>query len=162
MAMGLAKAFRLTNGHIYGVSSACEAITVASDKNEKIVRPKMELGGGSALDWFYHELGVKYTFQVKLRDTGSYGFLLPKAHIVPTGQETYNAVLALGKYLLGNKGIELDWEKESISVSNVAEENRTEDQEAPFTENGAENPLWESEEDEDEDWSMELRRRRRR
>jgi extracellular matrix protein 14 len=158
-AMGLAKAFRLTNGHFYGVSSACEANTIASDKKEKLVRPKMELGGGSALDWFYHELGVKYTFQIKLRDTGSYGFLLPKAHIVPTGQETFNAVLALGKYLMGNKGIELDWEKEFISIPDITKEiNRTQDQDPPFTEDEAEN----AEDGEEDDWIMELRRRRKR
>jgi extracellular matrix protein 14 len=163
MAMGVAKAFRLTYGHFYGVSSACEANTLASCNNEKSVRAKMELGGGSALDWFYHELGVKHTLQIKLRDTGSYGFLLPKAHIVPTGQETFNAVLALGKYLMGDKGIELNWEKEFIAAPNVAEEfNQREDTEPPFTDHEAEIPIKESEEEEEDDWSMELRRRRRR
>ena len=162
MAMGLAKAFRLTNGHFYGVSSACEANTMTSGKDEKLIRPKMELGGGSALDWFYHELGVKYTFQIKLRDTGSYGFLLPKAHIAPTGQETFNAVLALGKYLLGNKGIEFDWEKEFISVLRVEEEhNKAEEQEPPLIENEVEG-LVDNSEEEDDDWSTELKRRRKR
>lgn len=168
MAMGLAKALRLTSGHFYGVSSACEANTVASDTKEKVVRPKMELGGGSALDWFYHELGVKYTLQIKLRDTGSYGFLLPKTHIVPTGQETFNAVLALGKYLLGNKGIELDWEKEFISIPKVAAGlTGPEDQIAPITKTEAHNQAQapdeeEADEEEEGDWNVELRRRKRR
>ena len=157
VAMGLAKAFRLTNGHFYGVSSACEANTISSNGNEKQVRPKMELGGGSALDWFYHELGVKYTLEIKLRDTGNYGFLLPKTNIVPTGQETFNAVLALGRYLLGNRGIELDWEKEFISVPNIAEEL---DQETPSSESEAEELIVEPEEE--DEWNLELRRRRRR
>jgi extracellular matrix protein 14 len=157
VAMGLAKAFRLTNGHFYGVSSACEANTLYSNGNEKQVRPKMELGGGSALDWFYHELGVKYTLEIKLRDTGNYGFLLPKTNIVPTGQETFNAVLALGRYLLGDRGIELDWEKEFISVPNIAEEL---DQETPSSESEAEELIVEPEEE--DEWNLELRRRRRR
>jgi extracellular matrix protein 14 len=157
VAMGLAKAFRLTNGHFYGVSSACEANTLSSNRNEKQVRPKMELGGGSALDWFYHELGVKYTLEIKLRDTGNYGFLLPKTNIVPTGQETFNAVLALGRYLLGDRGIELDWEKEFISVPNIAEEL---DQETPSSESEAEELIVEPEEE--DEWNLELRRRRRR
>ena len=162
MAMGLAKAFRLTHGHFYGVSSACEASVAASGKSEKLIRPKMELGGGSALDWFYHELGVKHTLQIKLRDTGSYGFLLPKAHIVPTGQETFNAVLALGKFLLGDKGIELSWEKEFIPIPSVAEElSRTKDQGALLPGNEAEELVGESEEERD-DWNTGLRRRRRK
>ena len=109
LAMILAKALRVTNGHAYGVSSACEgSITLAATRSrgDKVVVPKTELTGGSALDWFYHELGVKWSYQIKLRDQGSYGFLLPKHNIVPTGQETFNAVLALGKFLLSNKGIE--------------------------------------------------------
>ena len=161
MAMGLAKALRLTNGHFYGVSSACEANTVIAGKDEKLVRPKMELGGGSALDWFYHELGVKYTFQIKLRDTGSYGFLLPKAHIVPTGQETFNAMLALGKYLLGDKGIEFDWDKEFISVLRIEEEySQAEEQEPPLIDGEAVELVKNSEEE--DDWITELRQRRKR
>jgi extracellular matrix protein 14 len=160
VAMGLAKAFRLTYGHFYRVSAACEANAVSSNNNVKQDRPTMELGGGSALDWFYHELGVKYTLQIKLRDTGNYGFLLPKTNIVPTGQETFNAVLALGRYLLGDRGIELDWEKEFISVPNVAELSQVQDREVSSSENEAEELSVESEEE--DEWNLELRRRRRR
>lgn len=108
LAMGLAKAIRLTDNHVYGVSSACEGSINAATKTGKEVHAKMELGGGSALDWFYHEMQVKYAYQIKLRDTGSYGFLLPKSNIVPTGQEVFNAVAGLGRFLTGNKGIEND------------------------------------------------------
>ncbi|KAL9099801.1 MAG: hypothetical protein Q9187_009446, partial [Circinaria calcarea] len=47
---------------------------------------------------------------IKLRDTGSYGFLLPSKNIVPTGKEAFSAAMYFGKYLLGNQGIELDGE----------------------------------------------------
>lgn len=47
-----------------------------------------------------------YSYQVKLRDTGSYGFLLPPENIVPTGEEMFAAMKYFSDYLLGNNGIE--------------------------------------------------------
>lgn len=110
IAIGLAKAFRLTNGHFYSVDSACSGIALSAasssrDQNDKI-QMKITESGGSALDYFYSEIQVKYSFQIKLRDTGTYGFLLPKENIVPTGIETFEAMIGLGKWLLGNRGIE--------------------------------------------------------
>ena len=114
VALGLAKSFRLTFGHYYGVNSACEgniALGADSETKESGRRPKLKLSqlesqGGSALDFFYHDLGVKFSYQIKLRDTGTYGFLLPKEHIVPTGTEAFQSVLGLGRWLLSNHGIE--------------------------------------------------------
>ena len=105
LAMGLAKAIRLANGHYYKVVSACgeNASPILNDDVRKATLPQ---GGGSALDWFYGEMGVRYSFQIKLRDTGSYGFLLPKEHIVPTGKEVLKAALHFGRYLKG----ELDFD----------------------------------------------------
>ena len=112
-AIGLAKAIRLTKGSRYAVNSACDW-TVTPDSTSFPVKkdrttpnwPKLESSGGSALDWFYHELRVPYSYQIKLRDTGNYGFLLPARQIVPTGREALAAVQYLGKFLLGDKGIE--------------------------------------------------------
>lgn len=121
LAIGIAKAIRLTNGHSYGVTSACEgSVLVENDENktnavngkkknpqrdEQDVWPRMESRGGSALDWLYHEIHVRYTYQIKLRDTGSYGFLLPSRDIVPTGKEAFSAVKYLGEFLLRNKSV---------------------------------------------------------
>lgn len=105
VALGIAKSFRLTNGHYYGVDSACSGSITYRDKVRKM-RTQLESQGGSALDFFYHDLDVKLAFQVKLRDTGTYGFLLPKSNIVPTGEEAYEAVVGLGRWLLGDHGIE--------------------------------------------------------
>jgi extracellular matrix protein 14 len=52
------------------------------------------------------EMGAHFSYQVKLRDTGSYGFLLPAENIVPTGEEMYAAVRYFADYLLGNNGRE--------------------------------------------------------
>lgn len=51
-------------------------------------------------------MGAHLTYQVKLRDTGSYGFLLPPENIVPTGEEMYAAIRYFADYLLGNNGRE--------------------------------------------------------
>lgn len=127
LAIGLAKAIRVTNGQTYGVTSACEGSVNNAPKtrsshhkeqltqNEKKLWPRMETGGGSALDWFYHELKVAYSYQIKLRDTGSYGFLLPSKNIVPTGAEAFSAVEYFGQFLMGNKGIENTDDKDGVN-----------------------------------------------
>lgn len=99
LAAGLAKSIRQTGGHYYQSAPACEGNVALSAKGDGRVFPRFESGGGSALDWFYHELKVKYTYQIKLRDRGSYGFLLPSEHIVPTGKEILDAVMHFGNYL---------------------------------------------------------------
>ena len=108
LATGLAKAMRLSEGERYGVTSACEGTATAEQKERTSAWPQMESGGGSALDWFYHELRVQYAYQIKLRDTGSYGFLLPSKNIIPTGKEALSAVTHFGSFLLGDKAIELE------------------------------------------------------
>ncbi|KAI9713651.1 MAG: hypothetical protein M1812_006623 [Candelaria pacifica] len=118
---GLAKAIRLAwHGENYAVNSACEGsvtpthnLKKATNQEPPKVHPRLETGGGSALDWFYHSLGVKYAYQIKLRDTGSYGFLLPKENIIPTGTEVFKAVVYFGNFLLGNKGFEVSGEEEN-------------------------------------------------
>ena len=129
--MGLAKAIRISSGETYGVASACEgAVHSKSAGGDGVSR--METGGGSAIDWFYHEMRVRYSYQIKLRDTGSYGFLLPKENIVPTGEEAYNAVKYFGDFLLGNKGIESmlldELYQESAKLTNTDSSEEVEDQ----------------------------------
>lgn len=82
LALGLAKSIRLFSGESYSVKAACRG-AVTDSNSEKALR--IEPTGGSAIDWFYHELGAHYSYQIKLRDTGSYGFLLPSDQIIPTG-----------------------------------------------------------------------------
>lgn len=49
---------------------------------------------GSTVDWTY-EHGIKYSYTFELRDTGTYGFLLPAKQIIPTAEETWLALMAL-------------------------------------------------------------------
>lgn len=60
---------------------------------------------GGARDWYFSEAKIPYSFtvcdffrsvviiysyvQIELRDTGTYGFQLPAAQIIPTGNENY-------------------------------------------------------------------------
>jgi extracellular matrix protein 14 len=100
LGYGLQKAIRRAHGHVYEVLPACEGNAVAagtSGKNSYL--PQMENRGGSGLDWFYHEMRVRWAYQLKLRDRGTYGFLLPKEHIIPTGKEMVDAIMYFGEFL---------------------------------------------------------------
>jgi len=95
VAMNLAKHMRLSNGEVYTVTSACGgAVSSPTD----LTSSRIEARGGSAVDYVYHELGAHYSYQIKLRDTGSYGFLVPSNNIVPTGEEVFHAMKYLGDY----------------------------------------------------------------
>jgi murein tripeptide amidase MpaA len=43
---------------------------------------------GAADDW-YKSIGMRYVFTTELRDTGRYGFVLPKEQIIPSGEEMW-------------------------------------------------------------------------
>lgn len=113
LAYGLGRAIRVTHNHNYEVMPACEGNVMYTAGNKKEhLRPRMEESGGSALDFFYRTMGVRYAYQVKLRDRGTYGFLLPRDNIIPTGKEILNAVLYFGGFLselydLGKSEVEL-------------------------------------------------------
>ena len=125
LALGIAKAIRLSSGESYAVSSACRGAALMSEDDTELDYQRIETGGGSAIDWFYHELRAHFSYQIKLRDNGSYGFLLPKEHIIPTGEEIFNAMKYFGDYLLGNNGIEgfLDDAREPAGKKKLSSQN---------------------------------------
>ncbi|POR33467.1 Putative metallocarboxypeptidase ecm14 [Tolypocladium paradoxum] len=127
VAAGIAKAIRISNGESYSVTSACEGAVAAEEPRRDKLWSRIESGGGSAIDWFYHEMGAHFSYQIKLRDTGSYGFLLPKEQIIPTGEEMFNAMKYFGDYLLGNNGIEKFWASEAEDGVDGFEFGATED-----------------------------------
>ncbi|KAK5642766.1 hypothetical protein RI129_008933 [Pyrocoelia pectoralis] len=61
------------------------------------------VASGLSTDWVaanYKHIRLVYTFE--LRDTGKYGFLLPEEQIIPTGQETLDAVVSMIKQINNN------------------------------------------------------------
>uniref|UniRef100_A0A8C1VPJ0 Carboxypeptidase A1 n=1 Tax=Cyprinus carpio TaxID=7962 RepID=A0A8C1VPJ0_CYPCA len=56
---------------------------------------------GGTIDWTYNQ-GIKYSYTFELRDTGTYGFLLPANQIVPTAKETWLALMAIMKHTRDN------------------------------------------------------------
>lgn len=61
---------------------------------------------GVTLDWLYGELGA-FGLSIELRDTGSYGFLLPKTQIRPNGQEIVPAIMYLAEYFAPDIDLEV-------------------------------------------------------
>lgn len=63
--------------------------------------PHTDLAPGGSDDWAY-DLGIKYSFTFELRDTGTYGFLLPPREIKPTCLEALSAVKEIAQHVLQN------------------------------------------------------------
>jgi murein tripeptide amidase MpaA len=53
------------------------------------------LASGNSIDWVYGARDI-LSWTIELRDTGGFGFILPASQILPTCQEAYAAVAALG------------------------------------------------------------------
>jgi len=55
---------------------------------------------GASQDWTKDATNIKYTYTVELRDTGTYGFLLPPQQILPTSIETWTAVQVVAREIM--------------------------------------------------------------
>ena len=59
-----------------------------------------DMASGNTVDWTYGTAGIQFSYAVELRDTGTYGFLLPAKEIIPTGKETLHGFIALAKFII--------------------------------------------------------------
>ncbi|CCG81409.1 putative Zinc carboxypeptidase [Taphrina deformans PYCC 5710] len=90
LGVGASKAMKASSGQHYETASACN--------QDGHVLTSANANSGAALDWVYHS-GVPWSYVVKLRDTGSYGFLVPKEEIVPTGEEMLDFLKYFGTFI---------------------------------------------------------------
>ena len=118
LGTGLVKAIRLASREPYTLGPACEGF-MTEEHDQKTQHSRVETGGGSFMDWAFHELKVHYSFRLNLRDTGNYGFLLPREYIVPTGEEVFSAIRYFGDFLMGNNGIEVGYKDSRLGELKV-------------------------------------------
>ncbi|KAG8735723.1 putative metallocarboxypeptidase ecm14 [Ceratobasidium sp. 414] len=83
-ALGATKSLRETHNVPYTSGASCELLYPAP---------------GNIIDWMYGDAKVKYSYSLMLRDTGTYGFMLPPRWIQPVGEETAAAVQSLVKFI---------------------------------------------------------------
>jgi len=81
LAQNAVAALTAVHGKSYEIGSSTNTIYLAS--------------GGSD-DYAKGTAGVKYSYTIELRDTGLYGFQLPASQIIPSGEETFEALLVVG------------------------------------------------------------------
>jgi len=82
-----------------GVRLAIKAVHNKDYTNQKSI--DLYVTTGTASDWWYYA-GVWASYTIELRDTGKYGFVLPAAEIVPSGQEIWNSMLYFCKTVYDN------------------------------------------------------------
>jgi murein tripeptide amidase MpaA len=80
-----------------GAAAALTAVHGTSFTTGPICSTIYKVTGGG-VDYIQEVIKGDYVFTAELRDTGRYGFVLPAAQIVPTGEESWAAV----RYLLQN------------------------------------------------------------
>ncbi|KAF8799186.1 peptidase M14 [Phlegmacium glaucopus] len=83
-AFGAAQSLKTAHGTVFQTGSLCSMLYTAP---------------GNVIDWMYARQGIKYSYAVHLRDTGTFGFALPEKWIRPTGEETLNLVNYLAKFI---------------------------------------------------------------
>ena len=59
------------------------------------------IASGTSQDWAWDDTGA-FAFTYELRDTGTFGFILPPDQIVPSGTEILESLLYLGEQVVGS------------------------------------------------------------
>ncbi|TRM65939.1 hypothetical protein BD626DRAFT_486289 [Schizophyllum amplum] len=89
-AMGATKRMRTAHGVTYKAGRLCEHLYNAY---------------GNVMDYMYKRAGIKYSYSLHLRDTGTYGFLIPPEWIRPVGEETAQFVSYISHFVAREHGL---------------------------------------------------------
>ncbi|KZT02813.1 uncharacterized protein LAESUDRAFT_729776 [Laetiporus sulphureus 93-53] len=87
-ALGAARAIKQVHGTSFTIGSLCSSLYKAP---------------GNVVDWMYAKAGIKFSYAVHLRDTGTYGFALPPEWIRPVGEETAKMIEFLARFTTPGK-----------------------------------------------------------
>ncbi|KAI0674351.1 hypothetical protein C8Q78DRAFT_1143469 [Trametes maxima] len=85
-ALGAVNAIKQVHGTPFTTGSLCHQLYKAS---------------GNVVDYMYAKAGIKFSYSVHLRDTGTYGFSLPAEWIRPVGEETASMIRFLAGFISG-------------------------------------------------------------
>lgn len=88
LSLGAVRALRDVHRRTFTSGKMCELLTET---------------GGSAIDWTYSTARIKWSFSFELRDGGTYGFLLPADQIIPSGQETGQALIYMLRFIMAKE-----------------------------------------------------------
>ncbi|KAI0360633.1 Zn-dependent exopeptidase [Trametes cingulata] len=84
--LGAVNAIKQVHGTPFTTGSLCRQLYKAS---------------GNVVDYMYAKAGIKFSYSVHLRDTGTYGFSLPAEWIRPVGEETAKMIHFLAGFISG-------------------------------------------------------------
>jgi len=83
------------------IDQLIEVATLGADAMGYMVVPnQMYPASGSAIDWNLGVAGIPYSYQMEMRDTGMWGFLLPPHQIIPTGEEVWAFHETVGRQMI--------------------------------------------------------------
>ena len=92
LAIDASDALRSVHGTVFDPINSADLCKMPSSYEDIYFNPKYsDPASGASDDWYKGVLGSRFAFTTELRDTGNYGFLLPKEQIIPSGEEMWAA-----------------------------------------------------------------------
>jgi carboxypeptidase B2 len=82
---------------------AVEALRSSGSPSRYIIDSSNELlyphTSGASDAFAIHQIGIKYSYTIELRDTGTHGFLLPSSYIESSAQEAFEIIKGMIDYI---------------------------------------------------------------